>query len=146
MVIDMMYPRRQGLKQLKVNEAVEIKVGQVGLNKFGKKQISGFIGEEYFFLPTHQELVEKLLRCNEGEVVKVKRLSLGNAKETAKYEVIRKEGSPEPSTPSETSEPSEAEKVLSTVISCLKNNASAGVTIQVLEQEFGKETLKDLGL
>ena len=140
-----MYPRRQGLKQLKVNEAVEIKVGQVGLNKFGKKQVSGFVGEEYFFLPTHQELVEKLLRCNEGEVVKVKRLTLGNAKETAKYEVTR-EGSSEPSTPSKTSEPSEAEKVLSTVISCLKNNASAGVTIQVLEQEFGKEVLKDLGL
>ena len=135
----MMYPRRNGLKQLKVNEAVEIKVGQVGLNKFGKKQVSGFVDGKYFFLPTHQELVEKLLRCNEGEVVKVKRLSLGNSKETAKYEVTR-EGSPEPSTPSE------AEAVLKTMISCLKNNASAGVTIQVLEQEFGKETLKDLGL
>ena len=140
-----MYPRRQGLKQLKVDEMVEVKVGQVGLNKFGKKQVSGFVGEEYFFLPTHQELVEKLLRCNEGEVVKVKRLSLGNAKETAKYEVIR-EGSSEPSSPSESSESSEAEKILATIISCLKNNASAGVTLQVLEQEFGKETLKDLGL
>ena len=140
-----MYPRREGLAKIEMNQTVEIKVGQVGINKFGKKQVSGFIGDKYFFLPTHQELVEKLLRCNEGETVKVKRLTLGNAKETAKYEVIR-EGSSEPSTPSETSEPSEAEKILATVISCLKNNASAGVTIQVLEQEFGKETLKDLGL
>ena len=146
MVIDMMYPRRQGLKQLKVDEVVEIKVGQVGLNKFGKKQVSGFVGEEYFFLPTHQELVEKLLRCNEGEVVKVKRLSLGNAKETAKYEVIREEGSPEPSTPSETSEPSETEAVLKTMISCLKNNMPAEATVLILRQEFDKEVLKDLGL
>ena len=140
-----MYPRREGLAKIEMNKVVEIKIGQIGINKFGKKQVSGFIGDKYFFLPTHQELVEKLLRCNEGEVVKVKRLSLGNAKETAKYEVTR-EGSPEPSTPSENSEPSEAEKILATVISCLKNNASAGVTIQVLEQEFGKEVLKDLGL
>ena len=141
-----MYPRRQGLKQLKVNEAVEIKVGQVGLNKFGKKQVSGFVGEEYFFLPTHQELVEKLLRCNEGEVVKVKRLTLGNAKETAKYEVVREEGSSEPSTPSETSEPSEAEKVLKTMISCLKNNMPAEAIVLILRQEFDEEVLKDLGL
>ena len=140
-----MYPRREGLAKIELNQTVEIKVGQIGINKFGKKQVSGFIGDKYFFLPTHQELVEKLLRCNEGEVVKVKRLSLGNKKETAKYEVTR-EGSPEPSTPSETSESSKAEVVLKTMISCLKNNASAGVTIQVLEQEFGKETLKDLGL
>ena len=136
-----MYPRRQGLKQFEVNKTVEVKIGQVGLNKFGKKQVSGFVGEEYFFLPTHQELTEKLLRCNEGETVKVKRLSLGSAKETAKYEVVR-EGSSEPSSPSESS----TEAVLKTVISCLKNNASAGVTLQVLEQEFGKEVLKDLGL
>ena len=145
MVIDMMYPRRQGLAKIELNQTVEIKIGQIGINKFGKKQVSGFIEDKYFFLPTHQELVEKLLRCNEGEIVKVKRLSLGNAKETAKYEVTR-EGSSEPSTPSETSEPSESEAVLKTIISCLKNNASAGVTIQVLEQEFGKEVLKDLGL
>ena len=137
-----MYPRRQGLAKIELNQTVEIKIGQIGINKFGKKQVSGFIEDKYFFLPTHQELVEKLLRCNEGEIVKVKRLSLGNAKETAKYEVTR-EGSSELSTPSETSE---AEAVLKAMISCLKNNASAGVTIQVLEQEFGKEVLKDLGL
>ena len=141
----MMYPRRNGLKQLKVNEAVEIKVGQVGLNKFGKKQVSGFIGDKYFFLPTHQELVEKLLRCNEGETVKVKRLTLGNAKETAKYEVIR-EGSSEPSNPSETSEPSEAEAILRTMVSCLKNNMPAEAIVLILRQEFDEEVLKDLGL
>ena len=140
MVIDMMYPRRNGLKQLKVNEAVEIKVGQVGLNKFGKKQVSGFVDGKYFFLPTHQELVEKLLRCNEGEVVKVKRLTLGNAKETAKYEVIREEGS------SESSNPSEAEAVLRTMISCLKNNMPAEAIVLILRQEFDEEVLKDLGL
>ena len=141
-----MYPRRNGLKQLKVNEAVEIKVGQVGLNKFGKKQVSGFVDGKYFFLPTHQELVEKLLRCNEGEVVKVKRLTLGNAKETAKYEVIREEGSSEPSNPSENSESSEAEAVLRTITSCLKNNMSASAIILILRQEFDEEVLKDLEL
>ena len=145
MVINMMYPRRQGLAKIELNQTVEIKVGQIGINKFGKKQVSGFIEDKYFFLPTHQELTEKLLRCNEGETVKVKRLTLGSSKETAKYEVTREDSS-EPSNPSENSESSEAEAVLKTMVSCLKNNASAGVTIQVLEQEFGKETLKDLGL
>ena len=140
-----MYPRRQGLAKIEMNKVVEIKVGQVGINKFGKKQVSGFIGDKYFFLPTHQELVEKLLRCNEGETVKVKRLTLGNAKETAKYEVIR-EGSSEPSTPSETSEPSEAEKVLKTMVSCLKNNMPAEAIVLILRQEFDEEVLKDLGL
>ena len=130
------YPRREGLAKIEMNKVVEIKVGQVGINKFGKKQVSGFIGDKYFFLPTHQELVEKLLRCNEGETVKVKRLSLGNAKETAKYEVIR-EGSPEPS---------ETEAVLKTMISCLKNNMPAEATVLILRQEFDKEVLKDLGL
>ena len=140
-----MYPRRQGLKTIKVNEEVEIKIGQVGINKFGKKQISGFLGEKYYFLPTHQELVEKLLRCNEGEIVKVKRLTLGNSKETAKYEVVREEGSQEPSNPSETSEPSEAETILHTTMKCLRNNFSAGITIQILEKEFGKEKIKQWG-
>ena len=140
-----MYPRRQGLAKIELNQTVEIKIGQVGLNKFGKKQVSGFVNGEYFFLPTHQELVEKLLRCNEGEVVKVKRLSLGNAKETAKYEVTR-EGSSESSNPSENSEPSEAEAVLRTITSCLKNNMSASAIILILRQEFDEKVLKDLGL
>ena len=140
-----MYPRRQGLAKIELNQTVEIKVGQIGINKFGKKQISGFIGDKYFFLPTHQELVEKLLRCNEGETVKVKRLTLGNAKETAKYEVTR-EGSSEPSNPSENSEPSEAEAVLRTITSCLKNNMSASAIILILRQEFDEKVLKDLGL
>ena len=140
-----MYPRREGLAKIEMNKVVEIKVGQVGINKFGKKQVSGFIGDKYFFLPTHQELVEKLLRCNEGETVKVKRLTLGNAKETAKYEVTREDSS-EPSTPSETSESSEAEAVLRTITSCLKNNMSASAIILILRQEFDEEVLKDLGL
>ena len=140
-----MYPRRQGLAKIELNQTVEIKIGQVGLNKFGKKQVSGFVNGEYFFLPTHQELVEKLLRCNEGEVVKVKRLSLGNAKETAKYEVTR-EGSSESSNLSENSEPSEAEAVLRTITSCLKNNMSASAIILILRQEFDEKVLKDLGL
>ena len=141
----MMYPRRQGLAKIELNQTVEIKIGQIGINKFGKKQVSGFIEDKYFFLPTHQELVEKLLRCNEGETVKVKRLTLGSAKETAKYEVTR-EGSSEPSNPSENSEPSEAEAVLRTITSCLKNNMSASAIILILRQEFDEEVLKDLGL
>ena len=139
MVIDMMYPRRNGLKQFEVNKTVEVKIGQVGLNKFGKKQVSGFVDGKYFFLPTHQELVEKLLRCNEGETVKVKRLTLGSAKETAKYEITR-EGSSEPSNPSE------VEAVLKTMISCLKNNMPAEAIVLILRQEFDEEVLKDLGL
>ena len=63
-----MYPRREGLAKIEMNQTVEIKVGQVGINKFGKKQVSGFIGDKYFFLPTHQELVEKLLRAIEKKV------------------------------------------------------------------------------
>lgn len=137
-----MYPKREGLAKIEVNKEVEIRIGQVGINKFGKKQISGFLGEKYYFLPTHQELVEKLLRCNEGDIVRVKRLTLGNAKETAKYEVVRQQDSTEPSEPTS----NETEAVLKTVVSCLKNNAPAGVILQVLEKEFGKEALKEMGL
>ena len=113
-----MYPRREGLKNIAVNETVEIKVGQVGINKFNQRQVSGFVGDKYYFLPTHVELVDQLLRVPEGEVVKVKRLTAGNEKEAAKYEV-KTEGS---ESSSSASDDAPYEQMMNTVVSCLKNN------------------------
>lgn len=138
-----MYPRREGLYEMKVNQAVEVKVGQVGINKFNKKQVSGFVNNTYYFLPTHQELVDKLIRVPEGETVTVKRLTQGSKTETAKYEVSGIESeSPEVSP--------DHDKVLKMILESLQNNVPSQMIIQILEKELGKDTvqgvLNDLGL
>ena len=74
-------PRREGLKNIAVDEEVEFILSFYNFNKFGKKQFSGFIGDKFYYLPTHQQLVDKLEKIPRGSTVKVKRLTLGNAKE-----------------------------------------------------------------
>ena len=54
---------RKGLKTINVNETVEFELSFYNANKFKKLQFSGFLNEnkdEYWYLPTHQELVDEL--------------------------------------------------------------------------------------
>ena len=89
--------RRNGLKNIRVNETVEFKLSYWNINNYGKKQFSGWIGDEYWYLPTHQELVNKLSEIPRESLVKVKRLTKGGPKEACKYDVkvLRKGAQPE---------------------------------------------------
>lgn len=146
-------PRREGLKNIAVDEEVEFTLSFYNFNKFGKKQFSGFIGDKFYYLPTHQQLVDKLEKVERGSKVRVKRLTLGNAKEACLYdvEVI---GTPTGVTVKEEStgmtvkeEPTvDASQILNTVASCLKNNCSSGQIIMILKKEYGEDALKEMGL
>lgn len=137
-------PRREGLKNIAVDEEVEFILSFYNFNKFGKKQFSGFIGDKFYYLPTHQQLVDKLEKVQRGSKVKVKRLTLGNAKEACLYDVEVVEG---PTGVTIKEEPTvDASQVLKTVVSCLKNNCSAGQTVMILKKEFDEELLKEIGL
>ena len=81
---------RKGLKQIGVNETVEFTLGAYNANKFKKLQFSGFLNgdkSEYWFLPTHQNLVDQLMKIERGSLVRATRLTAGGPKEAAKYEV-----------------------------------------------------------
>lgn len=138
-------PRREGLFNIDVNQEVECILSYYNFNQFGKKQFSGFIDGKYFYLPTHQQLVDKLEKIPRGSTVKVKRLTLGNAKEACAYnvEVV----SPPTGVTVKEEEPTvDASQVLKTVVSCLKNNCSAGQTVMVLKKEYDEKLLKEIGL
>ena len=146
-------PRREGLKNIAVDEEVEFTLSFYNFNKFGKKQFSGFIGDKFYYLPTHQQLVDKLEKIERGSKVRVKRLTLGNAKEACLYDVevigaptgvTIKEEPTEVTVKEETTV--DTSQVLKTVVSCLKNNCSAGQTVMILKKEFDEETLKEIGL
>lgn len=137
-------PRREGLFNIDVNQEVELTLSYYNFNKFGKKQFSGFIEGKFYYLPTHQQLVDKLEKVERGSKVKVKRLTLGNAKEACLYDV-EVVGAPTGVTIKE--EPTvDTSQVLKTVVSCLKNNCPAGQTVMILKKEFGEELLKEIGL
>lgn len=146
-------PRREGLKNIAVDEEVEFTLSFYNFNKFGKKQFSGFIGDKFYYLPTHQQLVDKLEKVERGSKVRVKRLTLGNAKEACLYdvevigaptEVTSKEESTGMTTKEKTTV--DTSQVLKTVVSCLKNNCSAGQIVMILRKEFDEELLKEIGL
>ena len=90
------YPRRNGLKQIDVNESIEFELSYWNINHYGKKQFSGWVGDEYWYLPTHQQLVEKLSEIPRESLVRVKRLTQGGPKEACKYEVKVLRQGPEP--------------------------------------------------
>lgn len=146
-------PRREGLKNIAVDEEVEFTLSFYNFNKFGKKQFSGFIGDKFYYLPTHQQLVDKLEKIERGSKVRVKRLTLGNAKEACLYdvEII---GAPtgiavkeEQTGVTIKKEPTvDTSQVLKTIVSCLKNNCSAGQIVMILKKEFDEELLKEIGL
>lgn len=91
---------RKGLFQINVNQTVEFTLGYYNSNNFKKLQYSGYINEdknEYWYLPTHQELVDKLMKIPRGSLVRATRLTQGGPKEACKYKVeVLREG-PKPS-------------------------------------------------
>ena len=86
---------RKGLYKIKVNEEIEFELSYYNANKFKKLQFSGFLNEdkdEYWYLPTHQGLVDELVKIPRGSLVSATRLTQGGPKEACKYkvEVLRK--------------------------------------------------------
>ena len=88
--------RRLGLKQIDVNEVVELELSYWNINNYGKKQYSAWIKGEYWYLPTHQQLVAQLSEIPRESLVKVKRLTKGGPKEACRYEVKVLRQGPEP--------------------------------------------------
>ena len=140
-------PRREGLKNINVNEEVEFELSVYNFNKFNKKQFSGFVGDKFMYLPTHQQLVDKLEKIPIGSKVKAKRLTQGGPKEACNYEVIVLEG-PNGTEPVEIADEKadNSSAIMQTVSSCLKNNCSASATLMILKKEFSDEELKKVGL
>lgn len=87
---------RKGLKTIDVNETVEFELSFYNANKFKKLQFSGFLNEdkdEYWYLPTHQGLVDELVKIPRGSLVRATRLTQGGPKEACKYKVeVLREG------------------------------------------------------
>lgn len=138
-------PRREGLFNIEVDEEVEVILSYYSFNQFRKKQFSGFIEGKFYYLPTHQQLVDKLEKIARGSKVRVKRLTLGNANEASEYEVEIL--SPPTGVTIKREEPAvDTSQMLKTVVSCLKNNCSAGQTLMILKKEFDDELLKEIGL
>lgn len=81
---------RKGLYSIDVSQTVELEVSYWNINNFGKKQFSGFINgdkDEFWYLPTHQQLVDKLEEIPRGSLVKVTRITKGGPKEACLYDV-----------------------------------------------------------
>lgn len=87
---------RKGLFQINVNQTVEFTLGYYNSNNFKKLQYSGYINEdknEYWYLPTHQELVDELMKIPRGSLVRATRLTKGGPKEACRYKVeVLREG------------------------------------------------------
>ena len=87
---------RKGLYNIKVKQTVRFEVSYYNSNNFKKLQFSGFIDgdkKEFWYLPTHQELVDALVKIPRGSLVEATRLTKGGPKETARYQVkVLREG------------------------------------------------------
>ena len=73
---------RKGLKTINVNETVEFELSYYNANKFKKLQFSGFLNEnkdEYWYLPTHQGLVDELVKIPRGSLVRATRTNLSKS-------------------------------------------------------------------
>ena len=79
--------KRKGLFQIAVNQTVEFVLGDSNTNNFGKQQFSGYIGDDYYYLPTHQELVDSLANIRKGCTIRATRLTKGGEKQTAHYKI-----------------------------------------------------------
>ena len=83
---------RKGLFNIKVNQEVEFELSYYNSNNFKKLQFSGD-QNEYWYLPTHKQLVDELVKIPRGSLVRAKRLTKGGPKEACKYEVkVLREG------------------------------------------------------
>ena len=90
---------RKGLYEIKVNQAVEFELAFYNANKFKKLQYSGYINgdkNEYWYLPTHQALVDELVKIPRGSLVRATRLTAGGPKEAAQYKVEVLRAGPKP--------------------------------------------------
>ena len=87
---------RKGLYNIGVNQTVEFELSYYNANKFKKLQFSGFLNEdkdEFWYLPTHQGLVEELVKIPRGSLVRATRLTKGGPKEACKYKIeVLREG------------------------------------------------------
>lgn len=87
---------RKGLFNIDVNQSVEFELSYYNSNQFKKLQFSGFIDgkkDEFYYLPTHQSLVDELVKLPRGSFVRATRLTKGGPKEAAKYKVeVLREG------------------------------------------------------
>ena len=82
------YPRRKGLFDFGQEAVVEATLGPHNFNNWGKKQFSAFIRDEFYYLPAHQILTQKLQAIPEGSLVLIKRLnSDGHRKKAFEYDV-----------------------------------------------------------
>ena len=88
--------RRLGLKQIDVNEVVELELSYWNINNYGKKQYSAWIKGEYWYLPTHQQLVKQLSEIPRESLIQVKRLTKGGPKVACRYDVKVLRQGPEP--------------------------------------------------
>ena len=93
---------RKGLYPIDVNEVVEFEVSYWSTNKFGKKQYSGFINgdeNEFWYLPTQQQLTDKLEKLPRGSLVRAQRTTKGGPKEACLYDIkVLREGPKETQT------------------------------------------------
>ena len=143
-MVSLNVPRREGLFNIDVNEEVEFVLSYYNFNNYGKKQFSGFVDGKFYYLPAHQQLVNKLENIPRGSHVKAKRLTAGHAKKPADYDVEVVSG---PTGVTIKEEPVvDTSAILNTVVSCLKNNCSSSQIIMVLRKEYDEEDLKEIGL
>ena len=91
--------RRKGLKHINVGESLTFQIGDWNKNSFNKIQFSGFINDnpkEFWYLPTHQALTDKLLTLPKGSLVKATRLTQGAYNKACRYDFkILRKGFPE---------------------------------------------------
>lgn len=93
---------RKGLYSINVSQTVEFELSYWNINQFGKKQYSGFINsdeKEFWYLPTHQQLTDKLEKLPRGSLVRATRTTQGGPKEACLYDIeVLREGPKEAQT------------------------------------------------
>jgi len=81
-------PRREGLFDFNKEAVVEATLGPHNYNRFGKRQYSAWIRGVFYYLPTHQLLVQKLHTIPEGSLIRIQRLnSDGNKRNAFRYDI-----------------------------------------------------------
>lgn len=87
---------RKGLYTIQASQTVKFELSYWNHNNYGKKQFSGFINgdeDEFWYLPTHQQLVDKLEKIPRGSLVQATRITQGGPKEACLYDVkVLREG------------------------------------------------------
>ena len=74
------------IKKIEVNEEVEVVPLRIVSGKYGQ-QLVGEIGGQEYFLPRHTQLIKKILLIGLTKPVSVKRLTAGDKKHQAEYNI-----------------------------------------------------------